>query len=88
MKQGTQTDTRAPDHLEPCPFCGDVAPSVRVRVYDDFVSVECDRCGARGEMLGDEATPVASRKQSAIKTWNRVSGLVYARTKSKTRSRK
>ena len=88
MKHGTQSDTRDPEHLEACPFCGDTSPGVRVRCYDDFVSVECDRCGARGEMLGDEMTPVASRKRSAIETWNLVSGLVYARTKSKKKARR
>ncbi len=54
--------------LRHCPFCKDRHPVLRVQ--DGWAQVECEACGAKGPVFGDEDTPISTRRIQAIDGWN------------------
>lgn len=68
------------DKLKPCPFCGNVGPSI----YEDIHSygeirhftVECDACSATVWGVPYESEGMAI--ETAVERWNRREGVRYA----------
>lgn len=54
----------------PCPFCGYEHPSLEEE--DGWAQVQCDECGARGPVFGDEDETLRERRRQAVCAWNTV----------------
>ena len=59
--------------LKPCPFCGDIFPTLVVNKYletERFYHIEC-KCGA---MMTNNGGSLFSNKNKCIRAWNNRNG--------------